>query len=297
MRLRHLLRRHTAKQALTRGMTRAAPVFGHRRGRVAVLCYHSVHASKRTSSVSPDLFAQHLEWLAEHCEVVPLADIPTRARTARGDRPVVALTFDDGFRDNADTALPLLASHDMPATFFITSGLVDRDPEVLDRFAFLLRGPEEVNPMSWSQVLELDAAGMDVGDHTWRHSNLAAWPTHVAEAELRRSKEHLEDQLGHAVSSFAHPFGKARRHVTDQTDRLVRQLGYATAVAIRHEGVASRPDPLDLPRFTIHQDPVDRLAAKLAGPWDVVGWTQARSPLWLARAVSPDDFALEPDLA
>ena len=275
-------------------MTRTAPALGQRPGRVAVLCYHSIHGTKRTASASPTLFAEHLDWLADHCEVVPLADVPIRARTGTGGRPVVALTFDDGFRDNAEIALPLLADRGMTATFFITSGLVDRDPEVLDRFGFLLRAAREVEPMAWSQVRELDAAGMDVGDHTWRHSNLAAWPVDVAAAELRRSKTYLEDQLGHAVTSFAHPFGKDRRHVTDLTRRLVRELGYDTAVAIRHNGVDDDPDPLDLPRFTIHQDPIDRLAAKLAGPWDVVGWGQSRSPLWLARAVSPDDFDLEP---
>lgn len=132
--------------------------------------------------------------------------------------------------------------------------------------------------------------GWTSANHTHRHSNLTERPANEVRAELRQSK----DQLGHAVTSFACPFGKDGRHLTDETRTVVRELGYDTAVAIRHHGVPDAADALELPRFTVLQDPVERLAAKIAGAWDPVGWGQRHTPLGLARTVSPDDFDLEP---
>lgn len=295
MRIRRLLRRHTIKMALTQAWTGVGRTWPRRPGRVAILCYHSVHDTLATSTATATRFEQHLDWLREHCEVVPLDAIPAIATGPRQhERPVVAITFDDGYRDNAEVALPRLVDRGLPATFFVTTGLVERDPDVLARFDGLLRGgPEEYEPMSWTQVRELVAAGMSVGDHTYRHSNLSLHPTARVEQELRRSKELLEERLDRPVATMAYPFGKDHRHVTTRDREVVRRLGYDAAVSIRHRGVGRREDPLALSRFTVLHDPVDRLAAKVFGAFDLVGALQARTPVWLGRLVSPDDFGLD----
>ena len=90
-----------------------------------VLMYHRVVDAPRDPfwlTVTPDRFADHLSVLAERAEVVPLQSV----RTA-GKGPRVALTFDDGYRDNLDAAASLLAVHGMPATVFIATRIFD-DP-------------------------------------------------------------------------------------------------------------------------------------------------------------------------
>jgi len=70
------------------------------------------------------LFRAHLEFLSRHFRIVPLEEIWS-AETKLGDRrPKVALTFDDGLRNNLTVAYPLLKEFHAPATFFVCPGLV-----------------------------------------------------------------------------------------------------------------------------------------------------------------------------
>ena len=145
---------------------------GQTANRAIILCYHSIHPSKRFSSASPELFDRHLAWLGEHADVVSLADV--RSVLPNG-RPRVAITFDDGYDDNYEHAFPILERHAMKATFFVTAGLLERDEAVVERFATTLRRcpRADVEPMSWGQARELHTAGHEIGAHTWSHPNLA----------------------------------------------------------------------------------------------------------------------------
>src|SRR5687767_12557712 len=95
--------------------------------RVVVLCYHSIHPSLPFRSATPEMFTEHLEWLREHCECVPFSRIPLARSRAGHGRPIVAVTFDDGYADNHEFALPLLLESGIPATFFVTSGFLQGD--------------------------------------------------------------------------------------------------------------------------------------------------------------------------
>ena len=100
-----------------------------------VLLYHrvapGVDQDVNQLVTRPENFAAHLEWLAEHTRPVPPADFVRRhARPARhgftldGGKPRVLITFDDGYADNHQHALPLLAEHGFSAIAFVTSGQV-----------------------------------------------------------------------------------------------------------------------------------------------------------------------------
>ena len=103
--------------------------------RVVVLCYHSIHTSLPFASASPDLFRAQLEWLTDTCDVVPLVDVPALARVPRRSRPAVAITFDDGYRDNYSHAFPILEDFGARATFFLTVGVVEGDLHLDGRVA------------------------------------------------------------------------------------------------------------------------------------------------------------------
>jgi peptidoglycan/xylan/chitin deacetylase (PgdA/CDA1 family) len=92
-----------------------------------ILTYHRI--AERGSSdhwrlcVSPEHFAQQLDVLRRAATVVPLGELASALRTRRA-RPVVALTFDDGYVDNLTAALPLLQERGFPATVFVTTAYV-----------------------------------------------------------------------------------------------------------------------------------------------------------------------------
>ena len=274
----------TLKHAVVRAVTSSAGKVAARRmvSRAVVLCYHSVHPRLPIASADPELFRRHLEWLSENCEVGTIEDVfeaANRRASERPRRPVVAITFDDGYEDNFTYAYPKLAEARMTATFFITAGLINRDPVVVSRMANL-RGVAEavLRPMSWDNVRELAAEDFTVGSHTYAHPNLARLGPGAALAEIERGKAIVEGQLEQPVRVFAYPFGRPGRHFTQETVELVRRSGHDLATAVLYRGVRASDQRFSIPRFFVDDDDIDRLKAKVQGYWDPFGlWQQHRT--------------------
>jgi peptidoglycan/xylan/chitin deacetylase (PgdA/CDA1 family) len=238
--------------------------------------------------VSPSLFEEHLSWLAGSCEVIPFRSTLDAARERKSPNPLVSITFDDGYADNHEFALPLLRKYRLPATVFITAGLIDGDPAVHERFRQLRGSP--VQPLAWTQVRELLAAGVEVGAHTYSHPNLVRLTRAEADDELRRSKAVIEDRLHIPVDLVAYPFGKPKRHFDGETTELARQAGYRFGAAILFRSVRASDSPMAIPRFFTARDVPSELAAKVRGDWDHLGLLQERLPVPVAKIVSPQDF-------
>jgi peptidoglycan/xylan/chitin deacetylase (PgdA/CDA1 family) len=257
-------------------------------GRAVILCYHSVHPNKSFASASPALFESHLAWLKETADVVPLREI--RARET-GSRPLVAITFDDGYEDNWEYAFPLLLKHGVPATFFLTAGLLEGDEAVVRRFGETLRRSslDDVRPLKWEQVLEMRAAGAEIGAHTYSHPNLARLTSAEILDELQRSRKILEQRLQAPVTTLAYPFGKPRRHVTRATVEAAAAAGYTRAVAVITRALRESDSELELPRMIVSGDDLETLQQKVVGSWDYLAWWQERAPLWAVRMLRPGD--------
>jgi peptidoglycan/xylan/chitin deacetylase (PgdA/CDA1 family) len=104
------------------------------RKRALVLRYHSVAAPEDRAdryldhglTITPDAFECQLAFLTRHYTIVPLQEIVDRLRQGLAPyNKVVAITFDDGFRDNYTRAFPLLRRYQAPATFYLTTGCID----------------------------------------------------------------------------------------------------------------------------------------------------------------------------
>ncbi len=94
-----------------------------------VLVYHRIADPTRTAYrwvVDPDRFSRHAAILRERFAVLPLVELVARATAGNLPRRAVAVTFDDGYRDFADAALPVLEAQRIPATVFCVSGAVDQ---------------------------------------------------------------------------------------------------------------------------------------------------------------------------
>jgi peptidoglycan/xylan/chitin deacetylase (PgdA/CDA1 family) len=211
-------------------------------------------------------------------------------RRERG-RPIVAITFDDGYADNHEFALPALVERRIAATFFLTAGFIERDQLAIERFRRLRRiDPELIRPLEWAQVQEMSAAGMTIGAHTQTHPNLATLPPSKLAYELQHSKEVIEDRLRHSVTMLAYPFGRPRVHVTAEVLEAARRAGYEVAASVAGRGVRPADAPLSVPRIFVANDTVETLREKVLGVWDLIGSVRERMPLAVARAVSPAGF-------
>jgi peptidoglycan/xylan/chitin deacetylase (PgdA/CDA1 family) len=135
---------HVAKRVAQRARMR-------RRPHGLILLYHRVATppwDPWSICVSPARFEQHLAALSRVADLVPLSVLDSRLRAGRRGRPVVALTFDDGYADNLHVALPFLERYNAPATVFIATAWVDRgEPFWWDRLSEVVRSIERVPAM------------------------------------------------------------------------------------------------------------------------------------------------------
>jgi peptidoglycan/xylan/chitin deacetylase (PgdA/CDA1 family) len=130
-----------------------------------ILMYHRIAEVSHDPwklCVTPSNFREQLDVLTRVADVVPLPEFSQRLKSARAKRPTVAITFDDGYRDNCTAALPLLQSFNAPATIFLITGAIGRDEPF---WSDLL--PELIMTVALPAELELD-----IGDErfSWRHS-------------------------------------------------------------------------------------------------------------------------------
>ena len=111
-------------------MGHGARAWARLRPHATILLYHRVARERHDpwgQCVAPERFAAQMALLAEQAEVVPLARLPGAIGRRRPSRPLVAITFDDGYLDNLVTARPILERHGLPATVFLVSGWLGRD--------------------------------------------------------------------------------------------------------------------------------------------------------------------------
>lgn len=98
--------------------------------RAIVLLYHSISEAAFDPwdlCVRPEDFAAHLDILSRRAHVLSLSDLLTHLERGALPKRAVAITFDDGYVDNLHIARPLLQRHGMPATVFVTAGLIGSD--------------------------------------------------------------------------------------------------------------------------------------------------------------------------
>lgn len=98
------------------------------RARLSILIFHRVLSQPDPlfpGEVDVRQFDAMLHWVKRWCNVLPLDEASTRLRDGTLPARAAAITFDDGYADNHDNALPLLQRHGLPATFFIATGYLD----------------------------------------------------------------------------------------------------------------------------------------------------------------------------
>jgi len=226
-----------------------------------ILLYHAVGTRLNYDpygiSIQPDLFERYITILAEArwLRVVDLL-----GGQNRNSRLQVAVTFDDGYKDNLTVAAPILLKHKIPFAVFVTSSFVQGGSSLyLDR----------------AELLELAALpGVTIGSHGATHLPLAKCDDKALWQELDGSRRSLEDMLGKSVTVVAYPHGSVNRRVRD----VARRAGYTLGVCSRFDINGNSRDPLLLCRTEVVAADSERIfRQKLEGAWDWRRW-RSRDP-------------------
>ena len=168
---------------------------GTRRSPVCVvLAYHSVTDEERPRfAAQMDLLVQKAQPVAADVEALP-----------DGEKTFVALTFDDGFQNIVDNALPELRSRNIPSTLFIVTEFLGRTR------AWEHRGGDDTREqrvMSAEQLKQLPSPLVTIGSHTMTHPYLPAIERSQLRQELEGSRLKLEGMLGQRVKLLSFPYG------------------------------------------------------------------------------------------
>ncbi|MCU1485140.1 MAG: polysaccharide deacetylase [Actinomycetia bacterium] len=222
--------------------------------RRVVLLYHDV--SERSAAVhSPDYsttpatFARHLDRFERTVRFTSLDEVVDPA-TPSADRPLAALTFDDGFRSVLEVAAPELRRRGIPFTVFV-NGRAVRDGS-LDYLAGV-QGPRAGGTRPYldaDELVELSRSGAVIGSHTTGHRPLAGLDDAELAAEIDANKAYLESIVDVPVDHLALPYGK-RRHYDERAlarafaagHRWVHGTNPTTFTAADAQGFDHRPVP------------------------------------------------------
>ena len=199
--------------------------------RSLILAYHGVAAPRHEEDphnllVTPERFRGHVELLlGADFEFVTVAELARRAAGGSPPPGLAALSFDDGMQNNHSVVLPLLQEYGIPATVFVTTGLIGSpNPWLSDSSGERMMNADELR--------ELTAAGIELGAHTVNHPDLSLMDRESCLREMVDSRTALERLTGGPVTSFAYPFCR----YGDAALEAAAQAGFSAAVTCEGRG-------------------------------------------------------------
>lgn len=211
---------------------------------VPVLMYHRIanlspaeqrNQLLRDLTVSPHDFEEQVSYLKENDYI--FLQVSEVEKALRDGQPLpekaIAITMDDGYRDNFTEALPILTKYSAKATIF----MVTNNFEAKER-------------LSWADARQMLREKMSFQSHTVSHPDLTTLNPERLDFELIESKRVLESGLGTKVTSVAYPAGAFNRAVSKASEKA----GYLAAWKKGGGPVypVNATTPYELPRIRIH---------------------------------------------
>jgi len=193
-----------------------------------VIFYHCVkdeaNSYLRPTKVAD--FERQMRYLSKTYSPISLERVAQHVRDGTSLPPrAIAVTFDDGYRDNYENAYPVLREYSIPATVFLATGFIGTGE--IPRWERGRYTGEKALMLSWKQVREMSDGGISFGSHTLTHPFLTRIPRKQVEQEIRLSKDVIEQQIGKPVTMFAYPSGD----FNSDTEGIVSEAGYSAAVS------------------------------------------------------------------
>lgn len=210
------------KRAVSRVLQQYNLLFrpGYHVNGVRVLVYHSIpdeldKGDLLQMSTPKDIFSQQMQFLYDNkYDVVSCDEIVERMNSGQPfERATVAITFDDGFKNNLINAFPVLEKYKFKATIFLATDFIGKSNDWL----------------SWDEIAYLSRTGIfSFGAHSVTHRKLASLDKTELEREIRFPKAVLEQFLKKPIHFFAYPFGSYGSFGEDSIG-ILRSSGYKAA--------------------------------------------------------------------
>jgi peptidoglycan/xylan/chitin deacetylase (PgdA/CDA1 family) len=213
-----------------------------------VLLYHGFSEDGATGSrwiVPVRRFAAQLAWLRRRGFVPLEMDEWLRLRAAHQLPPArsFVVTMDDGYEDTQRLALPILRRSGVTGAVFLITGLVGRsngwddDPPLAGRPLF-----------GWPEARAMERDGITIGAHSRTHRSLPGLSAAEISDEVAGSRDDLERELGHPVTSFAYPYGD----LDPEALAAVRRAGFTAAFGTRPGACSPAESDFALRRVTVY---------------------------------------------
>jgi peptidoglycan/xylan/chitin deacetylase (PgdA/CDA1 family) len=253
------------RRVIARGISEASVMGGlcsaPRKG-LRILLYHSIGApvngdKKDIFCLSAQLFEEQMAELSNHnsFETISLPRVSTLE-----EMHGVAVTFDDGYKDNLSVAAPILEKYKIPFTVFATTSYIREG-------AFPFLSETELRFLSENPLVT-------IGSHGVTHLPLTDYNDRALKNELESSKHYLEDLTGKEISMISYPHGRVNKRVRDAVESTGYKLGASSFFNVNNVST----DLLMLSRTCIFgKDSVRIFRQKLYGDWDWYRWWQSLS--------------------
>jgi peptidoglycan/xylan/chitin deacetylase (PgdA/CDA1 family) len=243
--------------------------------RVPILMYHSISDNLFAKSqpyyqinTSPGVFAWQMRWLRQNgYRTLDLGEALAALQSGEDVSRAVVITFDDGYQDFYTDGLAVMKQCGFTATIFLATDRIQDTPVRLEGADYL----------TWREVRELHAQGIQFGSHTVTHPDLRSLGPEQIDYELGYSKEVIEQKLGAPVTSFAYPFAfpEEDRDFTRYLLDALANHGFENGVCTVLGRARPGGNPLCLPRLPVNSwDDDALLRAKLEGAYDWMHWPQ-----------------------
>lgn len=237
---------------------------------IPILMYHSISESPKpvkhpyfSTTTTPMVFKAHLNFLKEqNYKIINLNQISGYLKQDVNEQKLAVITFDDGYRDFYDNALPLLKEFGFTATVFVPSGLISENGSSM---------LEDQALMNWQQIRECQAENIEIGSHSLTHGVLVNETRQSLETELKESKNILEQKLNTSITSFAYPycFPAENRDFVVMLKEILLNSEYKTGVTTSIGLATEKSDNLILSRIPVNDfDDLQLFSAKLSGYYD-----------------------------
>lgn len=204
-----------------------------------IIMYHSVGEKSGTLdgygaklNVSPAAFAKQMKFLHRfNYKVIPLVEFIERVKSGKKiPARTIAITFDDGLKNNFLHAYPVLKKYNFPATIFVATNFVGKEK-------FLTR----------SDIKTMQENNIFIGSHTISHRWLPSLDEKNIRKELSTSKEILEKITGREIKTLSYPLGA----YNEEVKKMAREAGYMGAVSTNPGRTKPKDDIFALKRIRI----------------------------------------------
>lgn len=208
-------------------------------GQVNSFIYHRFDDDRYPSTnISARIFEQQLKYLRD--QKIPLVSTQDISERIAKNQPLpehaVMVTVDDAYRSFYDSAIPLIKKYNVPVSLFVNTDSVGT-----------------AGYMSWDEIREVVAAGVEIGNHTASHAYLVEieegesfqqWQQRIR-GDILRAQEAFERELGLRPDIFAYPYGEYSSDVI----AVLEELGFIAAYAQQSGVIYGQHHPYTLPRF------------------------------------------------